>query len=95
MKHRLLQRDKRAQHARRMRARFTEMSGDSVAAEDRIVAGALHYFLLGPLLAAGLAAVYFWWRGDEMTLGHFLAIGAAGAILSFRLWPRRNRRAAR
>jgi hypothetical protein len=95
MKRRLVQRDERAQQARRMRASFTEMSGDSVAAEDRMVAGALHYFLLGPLLAAGLAAVYYWWRGDEMTLGHFLAMGAAGAILGFRLWPRRNRRAAR
>ena len=95
MKSRLAQRSERAQQARRMRASLTEMTGDSIAAEDRMVASVLHQFILGPFLVAGLAAVYFWWRGDEMTLGHFIAMGAAGAILGFRFWPRRNRHAAR
>lgn len=95
MKSRLAQRKERAQQARRMHTSLTEMTSDSLAAEDRFVGGAVDFLFLAPLVTAGAAAAYLWWRGEDMTLGHLLAIGAAVAILGYRLWRGRKRRAAR
>lgn len=93
MKSRLAQRKERALQARRMRMSLEEMTADSIAAEDRAIAGAVNY-LIAPFVTAGLAAGYFWWRGDEMTLGHYLAMGIAAAVLGFGVW-RRQRRSTR
>ena len=78
-----------------MSASLTEMASHAEKAEEEFVSGAVHFLFITPLVTAGATAVYLWWRGDEMTLGHFIAIGAAGAILGFGLWRGRKRCAAR
>lgn len=75
--------------ARRMQQSLTQMTAEGAAAEDRAITGAIHY-LVAPFVTAGCAAVYLWWRGDAMTLGHYLAMGVAGAAIGVALWRRRQ-----
>lgn len=61
------------------------------AASDQAALRSASGYLAAPILSAAVGAAILWWRGEEMTLGHIIAMLAGAGVIALAVWLRTRR----